>query len=305
MPQHIPLNWLRAFEVSARHLNLSAAARELHVTPAAVSQQVRLLEHRVGRALFERNARGLRLTHAGDSLLPVCRESFERLEASLVELFGTRKGDRMVVRVVFGYARAWLLDVVAGFTQAHPDIPVRLTASIWPGEPVDSSVDVDLRLASSPPKGLEAHQLTRDTVFPVCAPALARRLLRGHEGKGEGIDWSAQTLLHSIGFAQGWSHWLASAQVKRKPRNTDIEFDSVHLCMETACMGHGIALARNSFAQEYLAAKRLVALPCTPLEAKDNIYLTLAHGQGPHASAAIFRDYLLEQLQARRRDGAF
>ena len=69
MDGNIPLNWLRAFEVSARHLNLSAAARELHVTPAAVSQQVRLLEHRVGVALFERNARGVRLTRAGESRL--------------------------------------------------------------------------------------------------------------------------------------------------------------------------------------------------------------------------------------------
>ena len=300
MPQHMPLNWLRAFEVSARHLNFSAAARELHVTPAAVSQQVRLLENRVGRALFERNARGLRLTHAGDSLLPVCRESFERLEASLEELFGTRKGDRMVVRVVFGFARAWLLDVVSGFTQAHPDIPVRLTASIWPAEPLDSSVDVDLRLASAPPKGLQSHQLARDSVFPVCSPELARRLQRSRDG----IDWASQTLLHSIGFAQGWSHWLAAAQIKRKPRNVDIEFDSVHLCMETACMGHGIALARNSFAAEYMESKRLVPLRLPALEAKDNVYLTLGLGLGPQASATIFRDYLLARLKARAPLGA-
>lgn len=285
-----PLNWLRAFEVSARHLNLSAAARELNVTPAAVSQQVRLLEHRVGTALFERNARGVRLTRAGESLLPVCRESFERMDAALLELFGKRKGNRLVVRVVFGFARTWLLEAVAEFSQLHPDIPVRLVASVWPGEPLDASVDVDLRLASSPPKGLEVHQLTHDRLFPVCEPGLARRLQRGQQA----IDWASQTLLHTIGFAQGWSHWMAQSQIKRATRSKDLEFDSAQLCLEAAALGHGIALTRSSFAADYLESKRLVALKGPQLEAKDNIFLTVAHGLGPQAPAAVFRDYLLK-----------
>src|SRR5688572_30362180 len=83
-----PVNWLRAFEVAARHLSFSAAAEELRVTPSAVSQQVRLLEHRLGHALFQRLPRGLRLTGAGEALVPVCRESFGRLDAALLELFG-------------------------------------------------------------------------------------------------------------------------------------------------------------------------------------------------------------------------
>jgi LysR family glycine cleavage system transcriptional activator len=286
-----PLNWLRAFEVSARHLNLSAAARELHVTPAAVSQQVRLLEHRVGTALFERTARGVRLTRAGESLLPVCRESFERMDAALLELFGKRKGDRLVVRVLFGFARTWLLQAVAEFSQQYPDIPVRLVASVWPGEPLDASVDVDLRLASTPPKGLQVHQLTQDRLFPVCEPSLARTL----QGGRKVIDWASQVLLHTIGFAQGWSHWMAESQVKRALRSKDIEFDSAQLCLEAAAMGYGIALSRSSFAADYLETKRLVALNGPRLEAKDNIFMTLAHGLTSQAPAAVFRDFLLSR----------
>lgn len=288
-----PLNWLRAFEVSARHLNISAAARELHVTPAAISQQVRLLEHRVGVALFERNARGVRLTRAGESLLPVCRESFERMDAALLELFGKRKGNRLVVRVLLGFARTWLLNAVAGFTALHPDIPIRLVASVWSGEPLDASVDVDLRLASSSPKGLEAHQLTHDAIFPVCEPSLARRLQRNDKA----MDWSSQTLLHTIGFAQGWQHWMAESQIKRKTQATDIEFDSAQLCLEAASLGHGIALARSSFVSDYLDSKRLVALRGASLEAKDNVFLTVALGLSAQAPAAVFRDYLLSKAE--------
>lgn len=294
LTKNTPLNWLRAFEVSARHLNLSAAARELNVTPAAVSQQVRLLEHRLGKALFERNARGLRLTHAGDSLLPVCRESFERMDSALLELFGERKGNRLVVRVILGFARSWLLNTVAGFSRLHPDIPIRLVASVWPGEPLDTSVDVDLRLASSSPKGLQAHQLTRDSIFPVCEPRLAQRLKRGQKT----VDWSSHTLLHTIGFMQGWQIWFAESQIKRRLHATDLEFDSAQLCLEAASLGHGIALARSSFVMDFLANKRLVALPGLRLEAKDNIFLTVAHGLSAQAPATIFREYLLSQTES-------
>src|SRR5829696_4176602 len=116
-----PINWLRAFDVAARHLSLSAAAAELNVTPAAVSQQVRLLEHRLGEPLFVRHARGLRLTLAGEALVPACRESFERLDATLAELFGNRKSDQLVIRVALGFARQWLLDNLAAFATRHPD----------------------------------------------------------------------------------------------------------------------------------------------------------------------------------------
>ncbi|MFO1192675.1 MAG: LysR family transcriptional regulator [Rhodoferax sp.] len=288
----IPLNWLRAFEVAARHLNLSAAARELHVTPAAVSQQVRLLEHHLGAVLFERNARGVRLTRAGESLLPVCRESFERMDAALLELFGKRRGDRLIVRVLLGFARAWVLDAAAGFARAHPDIPFRLVASVWPGEPQDASVDVDLRLASSPPKGLEVHPLTRDAIFPVGVPALARKLRRG----GTSVDWSAQTLLHSVGFAQGWRQWLTAAQVQRSARAGDLEFDSTQLCLEAAARGYGIALGRTSFVADYLADGRLAELPGPRMEARDQVFLTIAPGLDRQAPAAVFRDFLLQRV---------
>ena len=245
----------------------------------------------MGVALFERTARGVRLTRAGESLLPVCRESFERMDTALLELFGQRKGNRLVVRVLLGFARRWMIDAVAGFAQQHPDIPVRLVAAAWPGEPLDASVDVDVRLASSAPKGVSALQLTHDHLFPVCAPALAQRLKRNKKA----MDWSSQTLLHSIGFEQGWSQWLRAAGTKRQTQATELEFDSAQLCLEAAALGHGIALARSSFVADFLASQRLVALSQPQLEAKDQVYLTTALGLSPQAPAALFREYLLSR----------
>ena len=78
-----PLNSLRAFEAAARHLSFKKAAEELHVTPAAVSHQIRALEEYCGTQLFHRLARALRLTKAGQAALPLLREGFDKLTTTV------------------------------------------------------------------------------------------------------------------------------------------------------------------------------------------------------------------------------
>ncbi|TLZ39493.1 MAG: LysR family transcriptional regulator, partial [Gammaproteobacteria bacterium] len=251
-----PVNWLRSFEVAARHLSLSAAASELNVTPAAVSQQVRLLELRLGEKLFVRHARGLRLTLAGEALVPVCRESFERLDTALAELFGDRGKQQLVIRVSLGFARQWLLERLAGFARKHPEIPIRLVTTVWAGEPLDSSVDVDIRLTAGPIPGMQSHQLTHDAVFPVCSPGLAKAPPRLRRPS----DLRHRSLLTTIGFAEGWRHWFAAAGIDPEPSATRLEFDSMRLALEMAALGHGVALARSSYAEDLLRAGRVKPL---------------------------------------------
>jgi LysR family transcriptional regulator, glycine cleavage system transcriptional activator len=299
MDSKIPVNWLRVFEVAARHQSLSAAAAELNVTPAAVSQQVRLLEHRLGEKLFVRHARGLRLTLAGEALLPACRESFERLDSALTELFGQRRSEQLVVRVTLGFARQWLLDKLAGFSRRHPRLPIRLVASVWDSNPVDSSVDLDIRLASGPVPGMESHVLTQDEIFPVCSPALAVRKPRLRRPE----DLAHRALLSTIGFAQGWRHWFAAAGVRDDIPTSCLEFDSMRLTLETASLGHGVALARSSYADDLLRRRHLKRLFDVELTATDNVYLSHARGLDARTPAAQFRDWLLDR-PLRRNDAA-
>jgi len=282
------VNWLRAFEAAARHSSLSAAAQELSVTTAAVSQQVRLLEQRLGVPLFVRHPRGLRLTRAGEALFPSCRESFGRLDATLAELFGQSRTNQIIVRVALGFARSWVLSELASFSLKHPDIRVRVVASVWAGQPLDSSVDVDIRLGSRPLKEAECHQLTHDEIFPVCSPEYAKRGFRLRKPS----DLSSQTLLSTIGFAQGWREWFRAAKID-EPRKPHLEFDSMRLTLETAALGHGIALARTSYVADLLRARQLKRLFDVRLSAADNLYLVVSRGLSPDAPAALFRDWLL------------
>jgi LysR family glycine cleavage system transcriptional activator len=293
----LPINWLRTFEVAARHLSLTAAASELNVTPAAVSQQVRLLELRLGDRLFVRHARGLRLTLAGEALVPPCRESFERLDTALTELFGNRDRHQLVIRVSLGFARQWLLDRLAGFARENPDIPIRLVATVWAAELLDPDVDLDIRIASAPVAGMESHQLTQDDVFPVCSPALAMAAPRLRRP----IDLRRHTLLTSIGFAQGWPQWFAAAGVEHEPSAVSIEFDSMRLALEMAALGHGVTLARSSYAEDLLRARRLRSLFNVRIKASDNVYLTLARGLEANSPAVQFRNWILRPAIPKSR----
>jgi LysR family glycine cleavage system transcriptional activator len=283
-----PVNWLRTFEVAARHLSLSAAASELNVTPAAVSQQVRLLELRLGEKLFLRHPRGLRLTLGGEALVPACRESFERLDRVLAEQFGKRGDQHLVIRVSLGYAREWLLNKLATFAQKHLDIPIRLVATVWAADPLDASVDVDIRLTSGPTAGMESHQLTHDELFPVCSPKFAKsppRLRRP-------TDLRHHALLTTVGFAEGWRHWFAAVGVRHE-RSMGLEFDSMPLALEMAALGHGVALARTSYAKDLLRNGRLRPLFNVRIRASDNVYLILGRGHKATLGAIQFRDWIL------------
>ena len=122
----LPLNAMRAFEASARHLSFTRAALELCVTQNAVSAQVKNLEQRLGVALFRRLPRGLALTDEGAALLPMLSESFERMRLVLEQFEGGLRREVLTVAVVGTFAVGWLLPRLAAFRRDHPSIDLRV-----------------------------------------------------------------------------------------------------------------------------------------------------------------------------------
>lgn len=189
-------------------------------------------------------------------------------------------------------ARGWLLGRLATFSMAHPDLHIRLAASVWAHEPLDPNVELDIRLASGPISGLTTHQLTHDELFPACSPQLLRQPKRLEQP----ADLAQHTLLLAIGFAQGWPHGLAAASVRRQPKPADIEFDSMLLAAEMAAAGHGVALVRTSYARDFMDSGRLVSLFDVRLATRDNVFLAHARGLDAASPGAQFRDWLLANL---------
>jgi LysR family glycine cleavage system transcriptional activator len=284
-----PLTWLRAFEAAARHRSFVAAAVELGVTPSAVSQQVRLLEQHLGRLLFHRLPRGLKLAEAGESYLPLLSEAFERLSAGTVEIFGQHRTHRLTIRATVAFSVLWLAPRLPRFSALHPDIEFRVTSSIWPAEFPDSGIDLEIRQGTGDWPGLEAERLTRDHVFPICSPTLAA----GPPGLAQPADLVRHTLLHAIGFREGWAQWLKSAGVANLvDARRGLEFDTGVMTMEMALRGAGVALGRTCFVAELLAGGRLVAPFSLSVPTDEAFFLVAPSRRRETDAARAFRQWL-------------
>jgi len=287
-----PLNWLRAYEAAARHMSFTGAARELNVTQAAVSQQVKLLELHLQRPLFDRLPRGLQLTDAGEAYLPAVRDAFERLADGTVEVFGSEGGGPLTVRSAVSFALLWLAPRLARFRVAHPDVALRLTNAVWPVESGWDAVDLEVRYGDGKWPGLRAEQLTSDRLFPVCAPAL----MKGRSGLRQPADLRRFELLHVIGQRHGWSHWLKAAEVDSAAASQGPQFDTSAMALEVAANDGGVALSRGPLADGYIRAGRL-RVPFGPeLPTDEAFYLVSPADRVDRAEAAGFRAWLVAEL---------
>ena len=173
---HLPLNALRAFEASARHLNLTRAAQELHVTQTAVSQHIRNLEDRVGKPLFRRLPRGLALTDEGQALLPTVSEAFGSLQRALEQLADNRPREVLTVGVVGTFAVGWLLPRLRQFQEACPFVDLRLLTHNNRVDMAGEGLDYAIRFGDGAWHGTHAERILEAPMSVMCAPALAHGL---------------------------------------------------------------------------------------------------------------------------------
>ena len=295
-----PLNALRAFEAAARHMSVSRAAAELHVTPAAVSHQIRALEEQLGVTLFRRLNRGLALTEEGALIAPGLRDGFDRLTTAMRRLDERRTGGALVVSVAPSFAAKWLVPRLERFTRAHPEIDVRISATMELADLRRDAVDVAIRFGWGGYPGLDVHQLTTETTTPLCSPAL----LAGPHPLREPADLRHHVLIHddSMAFdptAPDWRMWLKAAGVDGI---VDVargqHFTYGDHAIQAAVNGVGVLLGRQSLAGDDLAAGRLL-MPfelCLPV--RPAYYLVMpAGGQRPPRVTA-FRDWVLAEAAA-------
>src|SRR6201996_8330290 len=190
MRPHLPLNALRAFESSARHLSFTRAALELSVTQAAVSQQVRMLEERLGTALFKRLPRGLGITDEGRALLPVLSEAFGRIESVLKQFEGGHFHEVLTVGVVGTFAVGWLMPRLKAFRETHPFVELRLLTHNNLVDLAGEGLDFAIRFGEGTWPGSLATRLLDAPLAILCCADIARRL-------AEPADLANETLLRS------------------------------------------------------------------------------------------------------------
>jgi len=276
-----PLNWLRSFEATARHLNFTHAAGELSLTQAAISQQVKGLETQLGMMLFTRLPRGLELTDAGKAYLPVVHECIRRLTTAL--------------RCNLVFFTSWLAPRIHRFRERYPDIGIRFTSNIWVDEDNKES-DMEIRYGKGQWPGLEADRLTWDSLFPVCSPKLADGLPPPEKPE----DLADYTLLHVIGYEEGWGYWLDQTGYSQMKCRQELQFDTLISALEMARQGAGIALGRSSLVKELMARGELVSPFDLPVATAEAFYLVRPEHRYIHPHAEIFRAWIMEEAAAAR-----
>ena len=258
-----PLNALRAFEATARHLSMAKAADELNVTPGALSHQIRGLEASLGLALFERGVRSIALTSAGARLYPGLRTAFLHMREA-VEALGEADRERvLVVSALPGFTAKWLAPRLYRFAAAHPDVDVRVSTTGALANFRTDGVHVALRSRpvdfSSDPE-LVVERLFEVAYMPVCSPKLIERL-----GPFETpAALRRAPLIHDDSLATwtsviGWEEWFARAGVDDVDLSRGLRFSSADHALDATVEGAGVLLASDVLAYDELRTGRLVA----------------------------------------------
>jgi LysR family glycine cleavage system transcriptional activator len=286
-----PLAWLRAFESAARHLSFTHAAGELNLTQAAISKQVKLLEHYLREPLFQRKPRSLVLTKVGAAYLPKVRDAFDRLAAGTQEVFGNRRSEVLTLRAAAGFSVNWIAPRLPRFFEKHPNTPIRIVSSIWNEEFDKERFDLDIRYGNGRWPGFVSHRLTWESLEPFCAPAL----LIGKNALKTPDDLAHHRLLHVMGYEEGWAVWLDYVGARSVDAGRGVQVDTSLLAFEIAAAGAGVALGRTSMTGPELADGRLVRPFAQSVAIKEAFHLIEPDNGTSHPDSHILRDWLLEE----------
>jgi DNA-binding transcriptional LysR family regulator len=254
-----PLDQLEAFEAAARHLSFTHAADELALTQSAVSRQIAALEEFFGVALFRRLHRALRLSEEGVLLQRAVIEVLTRLHQVSAELRGTSRPKAVVVTTTPGFAGLWLIPRLAGFTSAHADVDVRISASYTLVNLNRDGVDVAIRYSTQEAAGDGGVHLFGEAVLPVCSPRLLRDRKRPLKTPD---DLRHHCLLHlDTGPSSQlleWPPWLRAMKLEGLKPASVLHFSAYDQMIHAAVNGQGVALGRLPLISSLLAQRKLV-----------------------------------------------
>jgi LysR family glycine cleavage system transcriptional activator len=254
MPTLPSFNALKAFEAAVRRGSFAAAANELHLTPSAVSHQVKLLEDQLGIQLFRRIGRSVVATERGQRYYREVAAAFGRIKVATVDLVGDGKSDRLSVHSAPSFATQLLLPHLPEFVAAHPELDVVFWATSPPYDSMADIYDVDIQHRGRATLGLDIMELPAERIVPMCSPHLAEgtRPIRSAE------DLLFHPLIHSDLCSIRWPDWLEQHLNLPLDLERGLHFDRSFMSIKAAVDGLGVCLESTLLARNELAEGLLV-----------------------------------------------
>jgi LysR family glycine cleavage system transcriptional activator len=285
-----PLNALRAFEAAARHESFTRAAAELSVTQGAVSHQVKALEAQLGVRLFNREHQKLVITEAGRDYLVAVRDGFDRIALGTERLLQRQNAGVLTVSTSPDFAAKWLVHRLGSFIEAHPEIDLRVSATLHHVDFAREEVDLAVRHGDGNWPGLDAARLSPEQLFPVCSPKLLRARRRGNKS----ADLLKYPLIHMDTRAD-WRKWLQAAEVDQAGVTHGPVLNRASMVIDAAINGQGIALARTTLSAWDILNGRLVRPFPETLRLTKSYWIVCPKATATLPKIVTFRDWLVAE----------
>jgi LysR family glycine cleavage system transcriptional activator len=248
-----PLSTLRAFQIAAVTLSFTETANQLFVTQAAISHQIKALETFLGKKLFERGNRSLKLTDSGRHYLPFVEKMFDLLLEGTENVMQSDHLPILTVSVMPSFATRWLVPRLGLFIKAFPEIEFRLAPSRMLTNFARDNVDIAIRHGGGKYPGLKAIHMLDEQIYPVCSP----QLLEGRYGLKTPGDLAHHVLLHDEGHGN-WRAWLIEADAGGVDASKGPVYTDSSMAVQSAIEGDGVALARSQLVKDDIARGLLI-----------------------------------------------
>ncbi len=295
-----PLNSLRAFESTARHLSFTNAADELNVTAGAVSQQVKVLEDYLGLALFKRQNRMILLTQEASLFLPYLTEGLDKFVEGLDAIHNAQANKPLTITLPPTFAARWLMPRLMSFQKLHPEIDVRIDATYKVVDIINEDIDAGIRFGSGDYAGMDSDFLFSQDVIPVCSPTLLKQGL----GLETPENMKNFTLLHCDFFLNtdsqrqpDWDMWFAMAGVEGVDTTRGVHFIQHDLLVQAAIEGQGVALVASVSASKALEDGLLIQPFESRIPLDNSYYFVYPKMKSSLPRIVAFRKWLLEEVE--------
>jgi len=249
-----PLDWVRVFEASARNESFTAAAKELSVTPGAVSRTVKELEHFLGVKLFQRLTRGVELTRQGREYAAAIAPAIDIIAEATTQLTGLASARVLRISAMPALAELWLVPRMGAFRKENPGISVEVSADTRVVDLPNSNFDLALRYGDGNFGGLEAVKLFDDELFPVASPALLQEYpLHAYQ------DLFKVPVLQDENWTDNWPVWLKAANQEIPSDWESVSFSLYSMALSAAVSGQGVAMGHRELVAHLIDSGQLIA----------------------------------------------
>jgi LysR family glycine cleavage system transcriptional activator len=274
---NLQLNWLRTFESVGRHLSFSAAAIELNMSQSAVSQQIKLLEHKLGKPLFQRQTRSIQLTVSGRAYL--ANNIFSSVAQGVLE-----------ISVNNSFAQLWLAPRMERFAELYPQISLRMYGVNWEADAPPSSAELEIRYGSGNWQQYDVQQLLSTELRPYCSLDVAAKL-RSAGGL------LSLALIDVLGTPNGWSDWLASHPQGEAENYQRFYVDSYAIAASMAIENAGVCLLNEELVEKSRLRGQLVSPMEQSIESLAGFYLLKPLSKPLSGAAQAFCNWLESELR--------